>query len=204
MVTIHFLLISRRYSPISLNKLHNNFAQICTPSGKCTIELHRWANFLLNLSAKCEQHHVLYSIVSGWATPTNYHQEPRVPVWHFHLIIFSVADTLIARMTKQSIADVGGPWVEDEQRWGGPNEAHLKLSYRVTCAAHYYGAGCEVLCRPRDDGFGHYTCSAAGEIVCKSGWTGSYCTTRKYLPTISNSHTIASCGSRSRIISETA
>lgn len=83
-------------------------------------------------------------------------------------------------MTKQSIADVGGPWIEEEQRWGGPGSAHLRLSYRVTCAAHYYGAGCEVLCRPRDDAFGHYTCSPAGEIVCKAGWTGDYCSKRKF------------------------
>lgn len=86
-------------------------------------------------------------------------------------------------MTKQSVADVGGPWIDEEQRWGGPGDAHLRLSYRVTCAAHYYGAGCEVLCRPRDDAFGHYTCSPAGEIVCKAGWTGDYCSKRKlYLP----------------------
>lgn len=83
-------------------------------------------------------------------------------------------------MTKQSIADVGGPWIEEEQRWGGPGGAHLRLSYRVTCAAHYYGSGCEVLCRPRDDAFGHYTCSSSGEIVCKAGWTGDYCSKRKY------------------------
>lgn len=81
-------------------------------------------------------------------------------------------------MTKQSIADVGGPWVEEEQRW--PTGPQLKLSYRVTCSPHYYGSGCEVLCRPRDDNFGHYTCSASGAIVCKQGWTGDYCSKRKW------------------------
>lgn len=95
----------------------------------------------------------------------------------------SFPDSLIARMTKQSIADVGGPWVDEEQRWGlpdgHPGGPHLRLSYRVTCAPHYYGIGCEVLCRPRDDAFGHYTCSAAGEIVCRPGWTGDYCSKRK-------------------------
>lgn len=113
----------------------------------------------------------------------------QVPFLNCYLILFSIADTLIARMTKQSIADVGGPWVEEEQRWGGAAGAHLKLSYRVTCAAHYYGAGCEVLCRPRDDQFGHYTCSPAGEIVCKHGWTGDYCSKRKYFLFILSSHT---------------
>lgn len=96
------------------------------------------------------------------------------------ICLFVIPDTLIARMTKQSVADVGGPWIEEEQRWGGAGSAHLKLSYRVTCAAHYYGAGCEVLCRPRDDAFGHYTCSPSGGIVCKAGWTGDYCSKRKY------------------------
>lgn len=96
-------------------------------------------------------------------------------------MLLLILDTLIARMTKQSIADVGGPWIEEEQRWGGVGGAHLKLSYRVTCAAHYYGSGCEVLCRPRDDPFGHYTCSPTGEIVCKTGWTGDYCSKRKFL-----------------------
>lgn len=90
---------------------------------------------------------------------------------------FLLPDTLIARMTKQSIADVGGPWVEEDQHWG--SGAHLRLSYRVNCAAFYYGSGCEVLCRPRDDAFGHYSCSPAGEIVCRSGWTGDYCSKRK-------------------------
>ncbi|CAH0402347.1 unnamed protein product [Chilo suppressalis] len=105
-----------------------------------------------------------------------------VEAWHDTNETSRSDDTLIARMTKQSIADVGGPWVEEEQRWGGPGEAHLRLSYRVTCAAHYYGAGCEVLCRPRDDAFGHYTCSPSGEIVCKPGWTGDYCSKPRCLP----------------------
>ncbi|KPI98773.1 Neurogenic locus protein delta [Papilio xuthus] len=98
-----------------------------------------------------------------------------VEAWHDTNETSRSDDSLIARMTKQSIADVGGPWVDEEQRWGGPGGAHLRLSYRVTCAAHYYGSGCEVLCRPRNDSFGHYTCSPAGEIVCRPGWTGDYC-----------------------------
>ncbi|CAB3238260.1 unnamed protein product [Arctia plantaginis] len=105
-----------------------------------------------------------------------------VEAWHDTNETSRSDDTLIARMTKQSIADVGGPWIEEEQRWGGPGAAHLRLSYRVTCAAHYYGSGCEVLCRPRDDAFGHYTCSSSGEIVCKAGWTGDYCSKPRCLP----------------------
>lgn len=105
-----------------------------------------------------------------------------VEVWHDTNETSRSDDTLIARMTKQSFADVGGPWIEEEQRWGGLAGTHLKLAYRVTCAAHYYGAGCEVLCRPRDDAFGHYTCSPAGEIVCRPGWTGDYCSKPRCLP----------------------
>ncbi|CAG9567901.1 unnamed protein product [Danaus chrysippus] len=103
-----------------------------------------------------------------------------VEAWHDTNDTSRSDDTLIARMTKQSIADVGGPWNDEEQRWGGMSGVHLKLSYRVTCSPHYYGPGCEVLCRPRDDSFGHYTCSSTGEIVCKPGWTGDYCSKRTY------------------------
>ncbi|CAH2054719.1 unnamed protein product, partial [Iphiclides podalirius] len=111
-----------------------------------------------------------------------------VEAWHDTNETSRSDDTLIARMTKQSIADVGGPWVEEEQRWGGPGGAHLRLSYRVTCAAHYYGPGCEVFCRPRNDSFGHYTCSPAGEIVCRPGWTGDYCSKPRCLPGCDSEH----------------
>jgi hypothetical protein len=55
----------------------------------------------------------------------------------------------------------------------------MRYEYRVTCDAHYYGAGCANLCRPRDDNFGHYKCSPTGDRVCLSGWQGDYCTKRK-------------------------
>lgn len=57
----------------------------------------------------------------------------------------------------------------------------LTFEYRVTCDNHYYGKGCAILCRGRDDAFGHYTCSAAGDRVCQTGWTGEYCDKRKSL-----------------------
>lgn len=83
---------------------------------------------------------------------------------------------LITRLTTQKWLDVGPNWTEDEYR-----SAHSKMvyEYRVTCVAHYYGKGCENLCRPRDDNFGHYSCSPSGERVCLSGWKGDYCNTRK-------------------------
>jgi hypothetical protein len=94
------------------------------------------------------------------------------------LIICIVAgETLITRLTTQRWLDVGEDWTEDEHR---SSHSVMKYEYRVTCDAHYYGAGCANLCRPRDDNFGHYKCSPTGERVCLSGWQGDYCTKRKY------------------------
>lgn len=56
----------------------------------------------------------------------------------------------------------------------------LRYSYRFLCDEHYYGDGCSVFCRPRDDAFGHFTCGERGEIICNSGWKGHYCTEGKW------------------------
>ncbi|XP_076635331.1 neurogenic locus protein delta [Colletes latitarsis] len=92
---------------------------------------------------------------------------------------------LITRLTTQKWLDVGRNWTEDEYR-----SAHSKMvyEYRVTCVAHYYGKGCENLCRPRDDNFGHYSCSPTGERVCLSGWKGDYCNTPRCLPGCDEQH----------------
>lgn len=55
------------------------------------------------------------------------------------------------------------------------DSATLAYSYRVTCQPNYYGEFCNILCRPRDDVYGHFTCSQAGEVVCLPGWQGKYC-----------------------------
>ena len=86
-------------------------------------------------------------------------------------------ETLITRLTTQRWLDVGEDWTEDEHR---SSHSVMRYEYRVTCDAHYYGAGCANLCRPRDDNFGHYKCSPTGDRVCLSGWQGDYCTKRKY------------------------
>lgn len=86
-------------------------------------------------------------------------------------------ERLISRMTTQRHLTVGEEWSQDLQV-GGRTE--LKYSYRFVCDEHYYGEGCSVFCRPRDDTFGHFTCGERGEIICNSGWKGQYCTERKY------------------------
>lgn len=85
---------------------------------------------------------------------------------------------LVSRMMRQRYLDVGEKWTEDTHT---TQYSILKFEYRVTCDSNYYGKGCENLCRPRDDNFGHYTCSQTGEIVCLAGWTGDYCDKRKQI-----------------------
>lgn len=84
--------------------------------------------------------------------------------------------TLITRLTTQQWLDVGSDWHEEEDR---SSHSALSYEYRVMCDEHYYGSGCANLCRPRNDQFGHYTCSSQGDRVCTDGWQGDYCTKRK-------------------------
>lgn len=93
-------------------------------------------------------------------------------------IIVSVVPVLVSRVTRQRYLDVSDEWTEDVHTSA---YSTLKFKYRVTCDSHYYGKGCENLCRPRDDSFGHYSCSPSGERVCLAGWTGDYCTKGKCL-----------------------
>ncbi|XP_030627592.1 LOW QUALITY PROTEIN: delta-like protein D [Chanos chanos] len=94
-------------------------------------------------------------------------------------------ERLISRMTTQRHLTVGEEWSQDIQV-GGRTE--LKYSYRFVCDEHYYGEGCSVFCRPRDDAFGHFTCGERGEIVCNSGWKGQYCTEAICLPGCDEEH----------------
>lgn len=54
-----------------------------------------------------------------------------------------------------------------------------KIKYRFVCKQHYYGDGCETICRPRDDVFGHQRCLENGTHVCREGWKGPLCNERK-------------------------
>lgn len=94
------------------------------------------------------------------------------------LSISSLADVLISRLSVQRVLEVNSEWTEDRHVLS--QNTSMQYDIRVTCDSNYYGAGCADLCRPRDDQFGHYTCSSTGEIVCLSGWQGNYCTKRKY------------------------
>lgn len=92
---------------------------------------------------------------------------------------------LISRFPMQQWLEVNTQWTEKEQK---SENSKMVYEFRVTCDAHYYGSGCANLCRPRDDNFGHYTCSPIGEIVCLSGWKGDYCTKPRCLPGCDETH----------------
>ncbi|KAJ8976967.1 hypothetical protein NQ317_018057 [Molorchus minor] len=92
---------------------------------------------------------------------------------------------LVSRLMKQRLLDVGDKWTEDSH---SSKYSTLRFEYRVTCDPHYYGKGCENLCRPRDDNFGHYSCSPSGDRVCLAGWTGDYCSKPQCLPGCDEQH----------------
>ncbi|XP_041106663.1 delta-like protein D [Polyodon spathula] len=96
-------------------------------------------------------------------------------------------DRLISRVATQRHLTVGEEWSQDIQISG---RTELKYSYRFVCDEHYYGEGCSVFCRPRDDAFGHFTCGERGEKACNSGWKGQYCTEAICLPGCDEQHGI--------------
>ncbi|XP_046971483.1 protein serrate [Vanessa cardui] len=53
--------------------------------------------------------------------------------------------------------------------------AAVAYRVRVTCQPNYYNTTCTTFCRPRDDKFGHYSCSATGDKRCLPGWQGDNC-----------------------------
>jgi Golgi apparatus protein 1 len=82
------------------------------------------------------------------------------------------------QMATQRYLDSSNAWKADSYSSEGGQV--LDYRYRVKCDEHYYGDNCANLCRPRDDNFGHYTCSEAGDKVCLAGWSGEYCTKGNY------------------------
>lgn len=95
-----------------------------------------------------------------------------------YYFLLSLIDKIIARIQIQRVLDVSSEWTE--AKYETDNSSTL-YEFRVTCDAQYYGTGCKNLCRPRDDQFGHSTCSSTGERLCLAGWQGEYCDKRKFL-----------------------
>ncbi|XP_058052120.1 protein jagged-1-like [Ahaetulla prasina] len=79
---------------------------------------------------------------------------------------------LIERVTRSGMVNPGEGW--QHLRHHGRSTL-LECRLRVRCHEHYYGPSCNLLCRPRDDFFGHHSCDAAGNKVCLDGWTGNKC-----------------------------
>ncbi|XP_014288431.1 neurogenic locus protein delta [Halyomorpha halys] len=107
-----------------------------------------------------------------------------VEAWHDNnsSSTLSASKRLISRLTTQRFLEVGPEWSP------GGTEGPVTYEYRVTCEPHYYGPGCATVCRPRNDNFGHYTCSDSGQRICTEGWTGDYCSQPKCLPGCDSAH----------------
>ncbi|RUS85074.1 hypothetical protein EGW08_007168, partial [Elysia chlorotica] len=81
---------------------------------------------------------------------------------------------LISRLAENSQAVSGEEWSVYVKTF---DYAELTYAFRFQCDTNYHGPQCAKLCRPRDDDFGHYTCSADGTKTCLDGWKGDYCET---------------------------
>ncbi|XP_038147471.1 delta-like protein 4 [Cyprinodon tularosa] len=81
---------------------------------------------------------------------------------------------LISSFAIQSQLAIGPEWSQDVQTGMG-TQTELRYSYRIVCKENYYGATCSKICTPRDDHFGHFTCTTDGDISCLPGWKGEYC-----------------------------
>ncbi|XP_066550496.1 delta-like protein 4 [Amia ocellicauda] len=81
-------------------------------------------------------------------------------------------DLMISFFAIKTKLEVGDEWSQDVQ---ADKETTLRYSYRVICKENYYGERCSKKCSPRDDHFGHYTCTPEGEKSCFPGWKGEYC-----------------------------
>jgi len=73
--------------------------------------------------------------------------------------------TLLHRIIQSESLHSGPEWV-----FGHDVQNKLKYDFRLVCADEYYGTDCDILCKPRNDNFGHYTCGDQGEKVCLPGW----------------------------------
>ncbi|KAJ2944729.1 hypothetical protein O0L34_g4091 [Tuta absoluta] len=79
---------------------------------------------------------------------------------------------LIEEAWWSGIVEPGAEW--HALRHAG-SAASLAYRVRVTCQPNYYNTTCTTFCRPRDDKFGHYSCSPQGDKRCLPGWQGDNC-----------------------------
>lgn len=123
-------------------------------------------NFNLRFSLYYIKQFLELNNLSSWCdlTPLSYYNN--------FFFLFIIPDVLISRSSIQRVLDVSSEWTEDQN---DSAQSTVQYAFRVTCDAHYYGDRCANLCRPREDNFGHYTCSSTGERICLSGWEGDYC-----------------------------
>uniref|UniRef100_A0A8C6V187 Delta-like protein n=1 Tax=Neogobius melanostomus TaxID=47308 RepID=A0A8C6V187_9GOBI len=82
------------------------------------------------------------------------------------------SDALIGLFSIQRQLGVGADWSPSVQL---SKQTELRYSFRFICNDSYYGESCSKKCSPRDDRFGHYTCSRDGRLACLPGWKGKYC-----------------------------
>ena len=47
----------------------------------------------------------------------------------------------------------------------------FELNFELECVEGFYGTDCGVMCTPREDDLGHYTCDSTGSIECLDGFT---------------------------------
>ncbi|CAL8329350.1 unnamed protein product [Merluccius merluccius] len=91
----------------------------------------------------------------------------------------SAAGVLMARAVHSGAISPGLRW--HNLRWHNGSAARLQYRVRLRCEDGYYGPRCTRFCRPRDDFFGHYECSAAGNKTCLGGWRGADCSAGRCL-----------------------
>lgn len=97
-------------------------------------------------------------------------------LFFFHLSDTNNPDFLISFFAIQRQLGVGTDWTPNMQTG---KQTELRYSYRFICNESYYGESCSKKCTPRDDRFGHYTCTREGQLSCLPGWKGKYCEERK-------------------------
>ncbi|GFR60345.1 delta-like protein [Elysia marginata] len=81
---------------------------------------------------------------------------------------------LISRLATIRNTVSGDTWSDFVENF---NYSVLHYAFRFQCDRNYHGPNCAAFCRPRDDSFGHNTCTSNGTMVCLDGWEGQYCDT---------------------------